>query len=83
MSSCYSYQTMHFKNSSLDVDAVYVLTMENSDRLEKIKMELYRCKPEKLSLYKLIRVSKIAESVYVAILKTILILHIKIYLTHT
>ena len=48
MSSCYSYQTMHFKNSSLDVDAVYVLTMENSDRLEKIKMELYRCKPGKI-----------------------------------
>lgn len=48
MSSCYSYQTMHFKSSSLDVDAVYVLTMENSERLEKIKMELYRNKPGKL-----------------------------------
>ncbi len=48
MSSCYSYQTMHFKSSSLDVDAVYVLTMENSERLDKIKMELYRNKPGKL-----------------------------------
>ena len=47
-SSCYYYQTIHFEESSLDVDAVYVLTMENSERIEKIKKELYLHKPGKV-----------------------------------
>ena len=47
-SSCYYYQTIHFEESSLDIDAVYVLTMENSDRLEKLKKELYFHKPGKV-----------------------------------
>ena len=47
-SSCYYYQTIHLEESSLDIDAVYVLTMENSERLEKIKKELYLHKPGKV-----------------------------------
>jgi len=47
-SPCYYYQTIHFEESSLDIDAVYVLTMENSERLEKIKKELYIHKPGKV-----------------------------------
>lgn len=47
-SPCYYYQTIHFEDSTLDVDAVYVLTMENSDRLEKIKKDLYLHRPGKV-----------------------------------
>jgi hypothetical protein len=47
-SPCYYYQTIHFEESTLDVDAVYVLTMENSDRLEKIKKDLYLHRPGKV-----------------------------------
>lgn len=43
--SCYSYQTMHFKHGALDVDAVYVLTMENSSRIDGLKSQLYHHKP--------------------------------------
>ena len=47
MSDCYSYEIINFEQSSLNVNAVYVLTMENSDRLEKIKKQLYIYKPGK------------------------------------
>ena len=47
MSDCYSYEIINFEQSSLNVDAVYVLTMENSDRLEELKKQLYIYKPGK------------------------------------
>tara|TARA_E500000178_G_scaffold327987_1_gene357563 strand:+ start:612 stop:1478 length:867 start_codon:yes stop_codon:yes gene_type:complete len=47
MSDCYSYEIINFEQSSLNVNAVYVLTMENSDRLEELKKQLYIYKPGK------------------------------------
>ena len=47
MYDCYSYDIINFEQSSLNVDAVYVLTMENSDRIEELKKQLYIYKPGK------------------------------------
>jgi hypothetical protein len=50
MSDCYSYEIINFEHSYLNVDAVYVLTMENSDRIKKIKKQLYIYKPGKKNI---------------------------------
>ena len=47
MSSCYSFETMHFKKGNLNIDAVYVLTMENNN-IENLKKQLFENKPSEI-----------------------------------
>ena len=46
--SCYRFEKIEFKNSLLDIDATYIIHLENNGRLEHIKSQLNEFHPTKI-----------------------------------
>jgi len=47
-SSCYRFEKLEFNSSLLDIDATYVLHLENNGRIDSVKSQLNKFQPTKL-----------------------------------
>ena len=47
-SSCYRFEKIEFNNSLLDIDATYIIHLENNGRLDSVKSQLNEFQPTKL-----------------------------------